>query len=262
MIFENRSAFLALTRRGVPGVISHFTTRLFGEAHFLRPASSIDFRAANLNSFGTLEEVLTNFLPAQSLGEIRSALIEANEFLNKFPTADRADLEFPERWNSGKNLQALLYTFVRLVKPGIVFETGTANGASALAISGALHANSFGHLYSFDIKHSEAPLVPPNLREKVSFVKSDATMNFLNQYAAGIEETAGPKIFLHDADHSYLGQQNDYEFALKNGFDYILSDDVDTSLAFCDFAAETGTVFFDAPKFIGLVESSKVRNRK
>jgi hypothetical protein len=64
-------------------------------------------------------------------------------------------------------------------------------------------------------------------------------------------------ILLHDADHSYLGQISDFETALKENFNYLVSDDVDTSLAFCDLFGELGKIYFDAPKLIGAVNLSR-----
>lgn len=51
-----------------------------------------------------------------------------------------------------------------------------------------------------------------------------------------------------------LANKSDYRLAKEIGFDYILSDDIDTSLAFCDFAGRAGHVFYDAPKFIGAMK--------
>jgi len=48
-----------------------------------------------------------------------------------------------------------------------------------------------------------------------------------------------------------LGQITEYKLATDFKFDLIISDDVDASLAFCDYAKSIGKIFYDSPKFIG-----------
>jgi hypothetical protein len=138
-----------------------------------------------------------------------------------------------------------------------VVETGTANGASANSIAGALEANNFGKLFTFDVEISGAPLVSKELRKRIEFVQTDGTDSFLHKHMASRMPRNGTSLFLHDADHSYLGQMQDYFVAKDLGFNFIFSDDIDTSLAFCDFAGSAGKVFFDAPKFIGCYLNTK-----
>jgi hypothetical protein len=171
---------------------------------------------------------------------------------------DRAsnELGFPERWNSGRNLQYLLGAMIILLKPRVVAETGSANGASALAICFGLDHNKLGHLWSFDIESNTGQLVPDFLRSRVSFIQVSGDEKDFRKNLQDLDLDSTPSIFLHDADHSYLGQESDYRLAKEMGFDYILSDDIDTSLAFCDFAGSDGQIFYDAPKFIGVVKKN------
>lgn len=252
---RNRTLAVALRYGGLQAGLSHLCARLFGDPRFIRPASSIDFRHFGLVSSSSLDQFIKTLLPSKSTSEIQDALSESIEGIDRLMSNGLAELNFPERWNSGRNLQYLLSSMVILLRPSVVVETGSANGASALAICFALERNQNGHLWSFDIESPVGQLVPNELRSKVSFVKvSGAKSNFANQLR-GLDLDYGVSIFLHDSDHSYLGQQSDYSLASAFGFNYILSDDVDTSLAFCDFARNRGKIFFDAPKFIGAVVS-------
>lgn len=255
---RNKTLSVALRYGGLRAGLSHLCARLFGDPRFIRPASSIDFRHFGLVSSSSLDHFIHTLLPSKSPSEIHDALSESILGIDKLMSIGLTELNFPKRWNSGRNLQYLLSAIVILLKPSVVVETGSANGASALAICFALERNQNGYLWSFDVESPVGQLVPNDLRKKVSFVKvSGGKKEFTNELS-GLDLDSGISIFLHDSDHSYVGQQSDYSLASKFGFDYILSDDVDTSLAFCDFAGNRGQIFFDAPKFIGAVASSNI----
>lgn len=256
-MLKHKSAYWAFKNKGAFGLLVHLVTRVFGDAHFLRPASSIDFKANKMDQFQSLDELLFSLLPDVPKNKVSDLLREAEDFLESHAARAASNMEFPNRWNSGRHLQLLLYSFIRIVRPEIVVETGTANGASANAIAGALDANKHGRLFTFDIEISGAPLVSKDLRSRIEFVRTDGSDSFLHQYMEHRIPETGKTLFLHDADHSYLGQIKDYRVASKLNFDYIFSDDIDTSLAFCDFAQSKGKVFFDAPKFIGCFVNNK-----
>jgi hypothetical protein len=256
-VLKHRQAYWAFRKMGLRGLFIHLMTRVLGDAHFLRPASSIDFRALEMDQFQTLEQLLHSLLPKVPMATIQGALLDAEKFHDSIERSSAISMEFPDRWNSGTHLQILLYAFVRLTRPSVVVETGTANGASANSIAGALHANNFGRLFTFDLEITNAPLVSKNLRGRIEFVHTNGTESFLRNYMLPHMSHRHISLFLHDADHSYLGQMQDYAVAKELKFSYIFSDDVDTSLAFCDFAGEFGKIFFDAPKFIGCYINSK-----
>ena len=261
-MLRSKSAFWALKRGGASGLLIHLFSRILGDAHYLRPASSVDFKVNKMESFQSLRDLIHSLILGSNLREIDKFLHEADEFLQQNEKSKEKNLSFPGRWNSGRNLQLLLFSFIRLTRPEIVLETGTANGASALAISGALERNNYGTLYSFDIEDSDAVLVPSNLKQRINFVKTDGTEAFLYNFMKPLMLNVKDSLFLHDADHSYIGQMTDYENAVKLNFSYLFSDDIDTSLAFCDFAGFEGKVFFDAPKFIGCMRNNKRLIRK
>ena len=254
---RSRTIFEALRYGGIRAGLAHISARIFGDPRFLRPASSIDFRHFGLNSSDTLNQFIKVLLPSKSENEISEALSTARTGIDLLITSSSIELEFPERWNSGKNLQYLLGAMVILLKPSVVVETGTANGASAAAISLALEHNQSGHLWSYDIEPTTGQLVPQYLRKRVSFVQVSGLESDFARELSKLDLKSGKSIFLHDSDHSYVGQKSDYQLASRLGFNYILSDDVDTSLAFCDFARNEGKIFYDAPKFIGAYIGSK-----
>lgn len=254
---SKRAAIQAMKTYGVRGLSSHIAVRLFGLPHFLVPASSIHFRNAGMactrNEFDFLISLLPNLEPTQ--------IEEALEFAKALPELSAPNdkkLEFPERWNSGSGLQLTMAALIFLTRPKLVVETGTANGASALAIAAAMNAIELGKLISFDIEKSDAILVPSHLRKYIEFVQVDGSKENMRRILSREPIKAGRAIFLHDADHSYLGQKNDYDIAKEFNFDLIISDDVDTSLAFIDFASTSGVVLYDAPKFIGGFLNNKV----
>jgi hypothetical protein len=253
---NRRAAIQAFKLDGIRGFLAHTTARLFGRPHFLAPASSIDFRNSGLMCTRNEFDFIHSLLPNVSSGLIDESLNFARS-LPELKTPTDVDLKFPERWNSGSGLQHVMAALVWLLNPRLVVETGTANGASALAISAAMHARQNGKLLSLDIADCEANLVPAHLRSYVSFIRVDGTGENLRKVIKAEKSIGGVSIFLHDADHSYLGQKADYQIAREFKFDLIISDDVDTSLAFVDFAGTTGVVLYDVPKFIGGLLESK-----
>lgn len=247
---------IAYFESGFRGLVSHFVGRVFGKPRFLNSASSVDFRNSNLKSFRTIADLLAHLLPEKNSIEITSSLSLATSLLNGID-ADYTNYDFPDRWNAGVGLQRFMCSLILLTKPSKVIETGTANGASALAISLGLSQNNFGHLWSFDIKKSSAKLVPVDLRSFVSFVNFSGSNPELRKILSEIHAAPEMSIFLHDSDHSYAGQISDYKTAIDFNFEFLISDDIDASLAFCDFTENAGSYFYDEPKFIGAIRNLK-----
>ena len=253
---------MALKERGLIGVLSHVNSILFGDARFNRSASTVDMRNSHLMFPKTLDNLLLQTIPSFSLKKIELVVKEASQKFKSDANEPKPISVFPGQWDSGVELQILLYSLIRLTKPNVVVETGTANGKSAAAICAALSRNRFGHLWSFDVLDTTAPLVNDKHRNFLTLVKTDGKSTTLKKEIMRIEAKNGFSIFLHDSDHSYPNQISDYEIALDLGFDVILSDDVDASLAFCDFANDAGFVYLDAPKFIGLVSASALSEKR
>ncbi len=254
---RNKAIYSAYKQGGIGMALAHLSGRVFGISKFLRPASTIDFRKSELKSAKSTKEFISLLITNQK--EIDSALEEAKKLLNENMSQKTGKLYEPSRWNSGLELQHILTALVILTKPEVVVETGTANGASAAAILAGLEYNKAGHLWSLDIKPANPVLVEERLKHRATFLKVSGKESEVSKQLLEIKQSyKGFSIFLHDADHSYLGQQSDYRLAKSNGFDLILSDDIDASLAFCEFAKAQGVILYDSPKFIGAVRNLKL----
>ncbi len=252
---KSKVIFAAYKQGGVVMALAHFFGRLFGISKFLRPASTIDFKKFQLKSAKSSKEFLS--LLTSNHKDIDFALDKAHKLINKSFSIDTEKFTEPKNWNSGIELQYILFSLIILTKPEVIVETGTANGASTAAIIKGLEFNHFGHLWSFDIKPANPVLVSEKLKEFVTFVKVSGRENDLEKHIQSLKKSKnGFSLFLHDSDHSYLGQQSDFRVAYKNNFDIILSDDIDASLAFCEFAKAKGVTLYDLPKFIGAVRYS------
>jgi hypothetical protein len=243
---------------GILGLLRFALARTVGESHFMRPASTVDIRRAGLDFSKDVREFVTSLL-----GESRNLLteeimLEAAEVNSMIELrAEESGSAFPANWNSEKQLRIALYALVRILKPALVVETGTANGSSAAAVCAGLAANNSGVLVSVDIKDSSARLVSEKNREFLQLRKINGTEKELREVCvAATTQWTGVKFFLHDSDHSYFGQYSDYKVARDLGFDVILSDDIDASLAFADFAGQSGKALFDTRKIIGGMKGS------
>jgi len=241
-----------LRESGFRGFLGHISSVIFGDPKFNRPASSIDMRNAGLNFLPSLEGMIIQLCPNIPLNEIKTTILEADESIR---IQDASLQKFPKQWDSGRQLKLLLYVLVRLNKPNVVVETGTANGSSAAAICAALSKNGTGHLWSFDVLESSAPQVQNSHRNFLTLMRVNGKSDTLKREVARLKTTSGFSIFLHDSDHSYPNQISDYQTAKNLGFNLLISDDVDASLAFTNFARENGIVLLDGSKFIGALQN-------
>ena len=229
---------------------AHLAAKFFGTPKFRRPASTLDMRANGLNFSNNPEIFISNLLPKHELEDIRSLISVAELELNN--SEDSNAREFPINWNSGYGLQVILFVIIRLTKPSLYIETGTANGASARSVCRAMGINGFGKCISIDIKESSATLVKNEDRKFLECVRTDGTTkNFLEIVENGKRLKPGFSIFMHDSDHSFFNQMSEYLAARNLKFDLLISDDIDASLAFSDFAAGNGIALFDERKIIG-----------
>jgi hypothetical protein len=245
----------ALRGLGIKGGVSHLSSVVFGDARFNRSSSSVDMRRSNLKFCLTPRDLVIEAFPKATLKEIDSVLTEAQREVQRALKNDLQKSDFPNQWDSGQVLQVFLYSSIRLARPKYVIETGTANGKSTSAICAALLKNGFGHLWSFDVLKSEAPYVTKSQRKCLTLVKYNGKGSSLRNEIRRIIESDDCKIFFHDSDHSYPNQFSDYRIASEFGFDLLISDDVDASMAFCDFAESAGSVALDSSKFIGFVSN-------
>jgi hypothetical protein len=247
----------AFKHSGIRGFFSHIFGRYLGEPHLRISASSIHFKNAGLtgtvNEFDFLKTLMSDIRPEL----IKEALVFA-ESLPELKISQESEGVFPNNWNSGPSLQKIMAALIWVLKPELVVETGTANGASALAISSAMNAINAGRLVSIDINDCPATLVPLHLRRYIKFVKINGSTKDLRRILKSETLNVNTSIFLHDGDHSYLGQLSDYATAREFNFDIIISDDVDASMAFIDFVAPKGAVFYTSNKFIGGILETRI----
>lgn len=237
--------FEVFKTRGARATLSHLCSRMFGDARYLRPASTTDFRRHKLAIHKNLEDFISAILTDLRVESTSSFT------LRTFETHEIPHYEYPAHWNSGEDLRRFLFNMTLALDCACVVETGTANGASAAAICAAMQEKRYGSLYSFDIDVEHAQLVEGNAREHFNFIQVDGSSKTLDEKIDALEGLGNKGIFLHDSDHTYFGQWSDYSIAAKHGFNLLVSDDVDASLAFTDFAGSKGHIYLDGSKFIG-----------
>lgn len=150
-------------------------------------------------------------------------------------------LRYPERFAVEQESGRLLYLLVRMLRPGMMVETGVANGASTFLILNAMRRNGAGSLVSVDIASTVGSLLDEEER-------SSSRWDLRVIEPGGIEDvvaTLGPiDIFFHDSDHSYTNVCQELQAAwprLAPG-GLVLGDDGELSFAFIDAAAEHGVV--------------------
>ncbi len=243
----------AFREGGLKGALAHLASVIFGDTKFNRSASTVDMRKSNLQIRTSARALLEEAFPETSLKKIELIVKEAERNIEQLQEISHRKPAFPDHWDSGWELQTFLYCSIRITKPKIVVETGTANGKSTAAICAALAKNKVGHVWSFDVLESNAPYVSDDHRGYLTLIKTDGTSSKLMDRLNKITSTEGFKIFFHDSDHSYPNQYSDYLIASKKKFDLLISDDIDASLAFCDFAESLGFAVLDSKKFFGFL---------
>jgi predicted O-methyltransferase YrrM len=138
-------------------------------------------------------------------------------------------------------LGLLAYAVVRAARPDAVIETGVATGVTSAHILAALADNGHGHLHSIDLPPTDmieggtvGIAIPERLKARWTYHWGSAT----RLLPRVLRETSGPRVFIHDSDHSYEHMRWELETAwgaLAPG-DVIVADDVDFHTAFVDVA--------------------------
>lgn len=236
---------------GAKGLLHHVLGRITPTSRFDRHATLNDFKI-NGSDFASDTWQMLSTLGIECAASQVAILENEFESFSLLQQEHVANEDFPHNWNSGESLRFLLFSFVRLMKPKFVIETGTANGYSTAAIAHGFQLNGEGTVHTFDILQSSAPLVLPASKKHVNIIRVDENPTSLLQAARSLELDIEKGFYFHDSDHSYFGQHHDYELARILGFKYYFSDDVETSLVFCERSiANRSSVLFDGRKFIG-----------
>lgn len=137
----------------------------------------------------------------------------------------------------------LVGALVRLLRPTTVVEAGVAEGLTTAVALRALSETSGGRLYSVDLPPLEADesfvgrAVPAELRASWTLTLGPTRLVLPTL----LERVSPVDLFVHDADHTYTAQLEDYRLLwphLRSG-GVLLSDDL-ASPAFVEFAASVG----------------------
>jgi hypothetical protein len=175
------------------------------------------------------------------------------DYLQLWIGARRGDPSDPgwSEMDADASLAELAYRLVRERRPATVIETGVARGVTSAHVLRALEENGFGELHSIDLpppRMVDAGLVgsavPDELKGRWHYRWGSAKRLLPGVLA----ESAGPRLFIHDSDHSYRHMRWEIETAwaaLEPG-DVLLCDDAHFHSAFADAAAAVGA----EPQFV------------
>jgi len=119
-----------------------------------------------------------------------------------------------------------IYSFIRLVRPKVVIETGTCYGYSALCIGQALKDQGGGHLYCFDLFMERPQYVSPvigacadswkvanehlrvaELQDFVTLVRGDSSSNITSHFEKSKQQI---NVAFIDGDHLIRGARKDF----------------------------------------------------
>lgn len=101
------------------------------------------------------------------------------------------------------------YAMVRVMKPGLVVETGTDRGLGTAILARAVERNSAGEIVTVDIQtFQRGVLVPDSLSGFVRFENSDS-----RKVIAGLSEI---DLFIHDSNHDRDFEHEEFILALAS----------------------------------------------
>jgi hypothetical protein len=191
---------------------------------------------------------------------LESAFMRSLEEKYRIRRFNKGDFQLSQRNGTMFFNCVTLYLLVRLLRPGLVVETGGTPGKTSSFILKAMVDNNSGHLFTLDLPpketkaelvdygndfpwHSERPkgmeagwIVPDNLKKRQTLIlgSTEATLKPLLERLGTID------IFYHDSDHSYENMKFEFEtafpFTREGGM--IISDDIDHNRAFDELVEE------------------------
>ncbi|MDX6507194.1 MAG: hypothetical protein QOG06_1838 [Gaiellaceae bacterium] len=164
------------------------------------------------------------------------------------PEAREAARRLEEPSVSSREAKKLLYLAVRALRPEVVAETGTFNGAASVFLLQALEDNGTGRLLSFDLAEAVDALrvrlpaglrpgwlVPSRLQARFELILGDVRTTLRRRLE--VEPPLG--LFLHDSLHTTRQMLFEYRLAwrrLRPG-GLLVSDDVFWNPAFWAFTS-------------------------
>jgi hypothetical protein len=122
---------------------------------------------------------------------------------------------FGSVYDLGPKTRYLVFSIIRLMKPGVVVETGVAAGASSNTFLAALTLNEMGRLESIDITKKVGELVDPAYEQRW-------TVHILGKiwkkysFERIIKSLGDCEIFIHDSDHSPQWQIFEFRVACES----------------------------------------------
>jgi predicted O-methyltransferase YrrM len=154
------------------------------------------------------------------------------------------------------------YAAIRAFQPGIVVETGVANGVSSAHFLLALQMNNRGTLYSIGLDDSQylpagktlGWIVPEKLRFPWKLLIGDSR-EVLPRLLADLGSI---DVFIHDSLHTYAHMLWEYRTAyphLRAG-GLLMSDDALWNSAFPEFAREVGTKRSQIIRGVGFLQKN------
>jgi hypothetical protein len=208
----------------------------------MEPALHDFNRAAALQTVDVRRFLLEGF----RIGAERVAAYEAelDEAVGTNPNRDAA-LDYPEPFAVEHDEALVLYCLVRDRKPAHMVETGVANGFSSYVILSAMERNGVGQLVSYDPGRKGrrlGVLVPAALGSAT--IDGGGSRWVLRE--GRLPDYPKPEnklgMFLHDSSHTYVNHSDEYGIGWRNmePGGVLMSDDVDSTFAFLDFAKATG----------------------
>lgn len=147
-------------------------------------------------------------------------------------------------WGGGLDILYLLGSLVRLRRPAVAIETGVAMGFTTAVILSAMDENELGVLHSIDLPPLQVDpaafvgeVVPAGVRARWTLHVGPS-----RRLLGGVTQRLSPiDLFVHDSDHSYAAQHEEYAQAWKHMASgaCLVSDDV-CNPAFIEFAGRVG----------------------
>jgi len=133
------------------------------------------------------------------------------------------------------------YCIVRAVSPGVVVETGTADGLGTVLLARALARNAEegfrGELLSFDIDPRSGWLLDESSASHVRLLIGDSAVT-LPRALSGREVD----VFIHDSDHSYVHEKAELALALDHAAErlVLISDNAHATTALHEICTDLG----------------------
>jgi hypothetical protein len=159
--------------------------------------------------------------------------LDYQKYNQNFETRLRTERKsfFGSIYDLGPKTRYLVFSIIRLMRPGVVVETGVAAGASSNTFLAALTLNEMGRLESIDITKKVGELVDPANKESW-------TVHILGKiwkkysFKRIIKNLGDCEIFIHDSDHSPKWQIFEFRVACESmpSTNLLIFDDVTPEL--------------------------------